>query len=386
MSHKSLSALIVAAFFTLCTQHVLAQTPERADIRTPWTTELEPEWLRQVMPAAETFGDKSGEPPVFRAYRAAAGGGGEQELVGFVFLSADVPPGEKGYSAPIDMLIGMDLQGQLTGLKVLNYTESFRYSRGDFAADAEFQGQFPGKSIADEFRIARDVDGLSGATMTSFGIARGARNAARRVASAYLEYEEGDAQQNAWFANARERLELLSWQDMLDQGIVKQLTIPLLTGEELQFTVTYIGRKVLGEFFIGPEDYARAERDSSIRLGGTEMVLVAIGGSGATNFRMNLISFQQGDAPARRVQPQRFVTAGNADVGAIAGRANYAGAIVMEEGFDPTLPFSILYKPQASLETYSLEYSLGGIGLALAKNEPILSLEEIERARIAELG
>src|SRR5690606_18001447 len=192
----------------------------------------------------------------------------------------------------------------------LDYQESYRYSRGDFVADPLFQAQFPNKPISDEFRLRRDIDGLSGATMTSFGIARGAREAARRVATAYMGYQEGDAQELAWAANARQELEQLSWQDLLEAEIVKQLTIPLFTGDELELILTYMGREVLGDFFIGSETYARTERESSIRLGSREMMLLAVGGSGAMLLRPQLLSIQQGDSPLRRVQPNRMGTDG----------------------------------------------------------------------------
>jgi NosR/NirI family transcriptional regulator, nitrous oxide reductase regulator len=357
---------------------------QSASIKTPWTTQIQPEWLNQVMPEATSFSEKEGEPPVYRAYRQNAEG--EAELVGFVFLSEDIPPEEVGYSAPIAMLIGLNVQGNLSGIKILTYYESFAYSRGDFVADPKFQAQFPGKAITDEFRLKRDIDGLSSATMTSFAISRGARNAARRVAAAYLDFQEGDAEERAWAANARRQLEQLTWEQMLDQGMVRQLTMPVLTGGELELTIAYIGHPVLGEFFIGPDDYTRAERDSSIRLGGREMVLVAIGGSGSRLYRQHLLMLQQGDGPARPVQLRRFVTAGNADEGAIAGRADYAGAIVLEENIDVTQPFTISYQPQGSETPYSVEYQLGGLGLALARNEPILSEEEIARALLAEAG
>lgn len=382
MDHPKLVSLLLSLLATCWCASSTAQIPDREAVRTPWTTELQPQWLHEVMPGVDSFSAKEGQPPVFKAFKRSDTG--EQTAAGFVFLSADLPPAEKGYSHPISMLIGMNMEGQLTGLKVLDYNESYRYSRGDFVADPVFQAQFPGKPITDEFRLRRDIDGLSGATMTSFGITRGAREAARRVASAYLGYEEGDAQERNWATNAREQLEQLSWQDMLDLGIVKQLTMPMLTGTELQLTFTYIGRQVLGQFFIGDEAYTRAERDASIRLGGREMILMAVGGSGATQFRQNLFLLQQGDQPARRVQQRRFVTAGNADEGAIAGRANFAGAIVLEEDFDVTQPFSIQYQPQGSIETYSVDYQLTGTGLALAGGEPILSAEEIEQARLAE--
>ncbi len=375
----------VVLLILLSTLPVSAALAQTATIKTPWTTELQPEWLNQVMPEASFFSEKEGEPPVYRAYRDNPTSG-EPELLGFVFLSADIPPEEVGYSAPIAMLIGLNIDGSLSGIKILTYYESFAYSRGDFVADPVFQAQFPGKSITDDFRLKRDIDGLSSATMTSFAISRGARNAARRVAASYLNFKEGDAEQRAWAANAKDQLQQLSWEQMLEQGIVKQLNIPVLTGAELQLTITYIGRPVLGEFFIGRDDYNRAERDSSIRLGGREMILVAIGGSGARLYRQHLLTLQQGDEPSRPVQPRRFVTAGNADEGAIAGRADYAGAIVLEENVDVTKPFTISYQPQGSEQSYSLDYQLEGVGLALARNEAVLSEQDIEQAMLAEAG
>jgi NosR/NirI family transcriptional regulator, nitrous oxide reductase regulator len=374
--------LFLTLVCVLSTSAALAQT---VSIKTPWTTELQPEWFNQVMPEATFFADKEGEPPVYRAYRDNALSG-ERELLGFAFLSADIPPEEVGYSAAIAMLIGLSVEGHLTGIKILTYYESFAYSRGDFVADPVFQAQFPGKSISDDFRLNRDIDGLSSATMTSFAIARGARNAARRVAAAYLNFQEGDAQQRIWADNARQQLQQLSWEHMLEQGIVKQLNMPVLTGTELQLTITYIGRPVLGEFFIGADDYNRAERDSSIRLGGREMILVAIGGTGARLYRQHLLMLQQGDGPARTIQPRRFVTAGNADEGAFAGRAEYAGAIVLDENIDVTQPFTISYKPQGSEQTWSVDYQLNGVGLALARDEAVLSDEDIEQAMLAEAG
>ena len=375
----ALFTLLLASSFTF------GQTPSRESVRTPWSTDLQPEWLQQLMPQATNFSDKEGEPPVYRAYSSNPDTG-EQTLLGFVFFSADVPPQEKGYSAPIDMLIGLSVDGEITGIKVLDYHESFRYSRGDFAADSVFQAQFNAKPITDEFRILRDIDGLSAATMTSFGISRGARDAARRVATAYLGYKEGDAQERRWAANAREILEKMSWEEMQNSGMIKTLSMIMLIGTELELTVTYIGREVLGEFFIGEEAYKRAERDASIRLGGREMMLIAVGGTGAMQFRQNLMFLQQGDGPPRRVQVRRFVTAGNADAGAISGRANYAGALVLEDDFDVTQPFTILYQPQGSPEPFGIEYQLGGIGLDLARGLPILSEQDIEDARIANAG
>lgn len=363
-----------------CALH--AQTPALDAVRTPFSNTLQDAWLSQVLPEATRFSDKSGEPPVFRGYRSAADG--TEELAGFVFLSADVPPEEKGFAAPIDMLIGMSTDGTLTGLKVLNYTESYRYSLGDFVADPAFQEQFRNKAIEDEFRVMRDIDGLAGATMTSFAISQGARGAARRVATAYLGYEEVDQQTLASIANAKAEIESMSWEDMLAADMIRVMTVPLPMDQEIILSAMFIGHSVIGEHVIGVEDYERADRDSRARLGGDGLILLAVGGSGATQFRANMLSIAQGDGKGARLDPNRFVTAGSADEGAITGHANYAGAIVLEDTIDLSQPFSILYKPRSSPENIGMEYSIFPLGQALINGDPILSEADLERERIAQ--
>lgn len=372
----------VIALLIAPTTALNAQTPALDAVRTPFTDTLQDAWLNQVLPDASRFSEKSGEPPVFRGYAPGTNGG--EELVGFVFLSKDVPPQEKGFAAPIDMLIGMNMARELTGMKVLNYTESYRYSLGDFVADPAFQLQFKNKTIEDEFHVTRDIDGLAGATMTSFAISQGARGAARRVATAYLGYEEVDQQTLRSIANAKTEIESLSWDDMLAAGMIEVLNIPLPMNQEIILSATFIGHPVIGEHLIGPTDYARADRDSRARLGGNGLILLAVGGSGATQFRANMLSIAQGEGKGARLDPNQFVTAGSAKSGIIAGHANYAGAIVLEDSIDLSKPFSILYKPRSSPDSLGMEYTIYPLGQALLKGEPILSEADLERERIAQ--
>ena len=87
--------------------------------------------LKAVVPGADSFSEKSGEPPVYRAYRTDPDSG-EQALIGYAFVTPDVPPEPNGYSGPIDTLIVMDLEGKIVGLRVIYYKESHRYTIGDF--------------------------------------------------------------------------------------------------------------------------------------------------------------------------------------------------------------------------------------------------------------
>ena len=168
-----------------------------------------------------------------------------------------------------------------------------------------------------------------------------------------------------------------TWEQLLAEGIVHQLTMPIPGGQELQLTLTYMGDAALGEYWIGQDAYARAERDAAARLGGSEMILLGVGGSGYQQFRQDRLTLQQGDMPTRRITANRLVTAGNADAGMIAGRAEFAGALVIDDSYDITEPINIGFQPLGSLEPYKIEFQPVGLGMQLAQNIPVLSEEEI---------
>ncbi len=141
--------------------------------------------LRQVVPGAETFSEKQGDPPVYKAYRADPDNG-EQVLIGYAFVTPDVPPEPNGYSGPIDTLIGIDLEGKVVGLRVIYYKESLRYTIGDFFSWG-FEEQFIGKRAEDRMIVDRDIDGIAKATISAKAAARGIRQALRAVTEAYID-------------------------------------------------------------------------------------------------------------------------------------------------------------------------------------------------------
>ncbi len=139
--------------------------------------------LKSVVPGADYFADKEGEPPVYKAYKTDASG--ERSLIGYAFVTPDFPPEANGYSGPIDVLIGMDLEGTILGLRVIYYRESFRYTMGDFFSWG-FEEQFPGMTAADRFRVDKDIDGIARATISAKAAARGIRKSVRAVTEAYI--------------------------------------------------------------------------------------------------------------------------------------------------------------------------------------------------------
>lgn len=144
--------------------------------------------LKEVVPGADSFSEKEGEVPVYKAYRTDPASG-EKTLIGYAVVTADVPPEPSGFSAPIDSLVGIDLEGNIVGLRVIYYKESLRYTVGDFFSWPGYEDQFIGKRATDRFRVGKDgdIDGISKATISVRAMTRGVRQAVRAVTAAYLD-------------------------------------------------------------------------------------------------------------------------------------------------------------------------------------------------------
>jgi len=143
----------------------------------PLDAETEAE-LRSLFPEAASFAVKAGQLPHFRVYQ-----GEEPALVGFAYYTTDIEKLERGYKAPINFLVGMTVAGEIIGVRLIEHDEPYGY----FSIETdEFSAQFKGKSILDRFRVGRDIDAISSATITIASAARGIRNSGRRIARQFL--------------------------------------------------------------------------------------------------------------------------------------------------------------------------------------------------------
>jgi len=137
--------------------------------------------LKLLFPSASAFSPKEGNPPHFTAYAASAQGA--KGTLGYAYWTTDLVPLERGYGGPIAMLVGIDLQGRLTGVVMGEHHEPY----GNFSIDPpSFAAQFKGKDVRDPFRLGGDVDAVSRATITMSSAVRAVRNASRTVARALL--------------------------------------------------------------------------------------------------------------------------------------------------------------------------------------------------------
>jgi NosR/NirI family transcriptional regulator, nitrous oxide reductase regulator len=334
------------------------------------SAQISEEQLRSVLPQADRFSTKQGEPPVYIGYASSAA---DAEIVGYAFETTDFEPQEIGYSAPIEVLVGIDLEGELAGIEILFYRESYKSIRGDFLNSERFPNQFAGKSVSEGFRVGRDIDGVSRATISSWAVSRGIRNSAREVASAYL----GEA---AIFANASfedQALSLLaplSWEGLIDDGLVKPWPVSLEDGSQIELTVAFMGNEKLGEMLVGSEDYSRAEREASNRVNAGTLLLIGIAGNASSPFRQENLALQQGEW-TYQVERRRFVYVGSAEAGKSRDKMRFAGAIVLPPEIDITQPFTLFYNTGEQVDSIDqleqVVYQVPPIALALAQGRQV---------------
>ena len=318
------------------------------------------EWLERlhrVVPAADDFTARRGQPPVFEAYQISAQTG-QRMLVGYAFLTSDLPPEQKGFSGPIEVLVGMDLRGVLTGAVVTAYVESHRATRGDFLAAPGLLEQFTGKSIADAFRVRRDVDGISGATITVDAMSRGIRNAAREVAVAYrigVLASAAEAPALDPVSVTLGELERLSWPQMVLRGLGQQITV-LENGQTIaDVTLTYIRDEAVGEILMGPGLLAEALERAEPIGAGRHLVVAGVDGPAAGALNLARLSIVQG-ADTVRLAPADVLLFGPPLEGKLDRQFRMVRVLLFDRAVDMTRPLTFVLDLRPGLGVFSARY------------------------------
>ncbi|MFQ5905989.1 MAG: FMN-binding protein [bacterium] len=154
------SWVVIAGFGLLARRHMLP----RPEVGLPQ--------LLLAFPSAHSFSDKLKNPPRLDAY------GKDKSLLGSVVRSEDLAPEIKGYAGSISLLTGVSHDGTISGVVVLDHNETPSYVR----TLPNWVNTFRGRSVRDSLRLGEDVDGMSGATVTSRAIVDGVRISSRAVA------------------------------------------------------------------------------------------------------------------------------------------------------------------------------------------------------------
>ncbi len=127
--------------------------------------------VAEILPEAEYI-EKQGE--LFIGYNQA-----RTEIVGFAATA-----GAPGYSGPIEVLVGVDAAGTVTGVKIVEQRETPGFFR--LVTNAGILSQFVDREFNAPFQIGEDIDAVSGATLSAEGVARATRLAIRQIAEGGL--------------------------------------------------------------------------------------------------------------------------------------------------------------------------------------------------------
>ena len=334
---------------------------------------VSPSLLRQVMPRADRFSEKMGEPLVMQAYRAG-GSGGSETLIGYVFLTSDLPPEPFGYSGPVEALVGMDLEGNVTGVRVMDYWESIQESLGDFLRRRGFQEHFAGKHIGDAFSVYGDVQGISRATISVRALARGVRDASRRVAMAYYE--------GASFSSTApvEDVESLPWLEMRQRGVIEWFLLADRSGSA-EINLVHIDTDQFGAFLVGQERFERALQRME-RKGEGHLMIYGVDGPRLRLFvREGWAIAQRGDTFP--VSPNDILSLGLDGGGMMEDRVVLTGSMIIDEAVDVTEPFTILYDRAPEVDVVAIEYLTQAARLALMEEEEGAAVEEAPEGEVA---
>jgi NosR/NirI family nitrous oxide reductase transcriptional regulator len=128
--------------------------------------------LLSAFPGAHHFSDRLKNPPRRDAYAQ------DGSLLGCVVRSSDLAPQVKGYGGRIPLLIGVSPGGTIAGVVALDHSETPSYVRDI----SRFLDRFRGRNVKEKLSIGVDLDGMTGATVTSKAIADGVRISARAAA------------------------------------------------------------------------------------------------------------------------------------------------------------------------------------------------------------
>ena len=90
----------------------------------------------------------------------------QNTVVGYAFEDTVI-----GKWGPIHYLVGLDTNGAISKIIILDYQEI----RGRPIAKPRFLRQYQGKTIKDTLQLHRDIDGITGATVSSSSLTEGVR-------------------------------------------------------------------------------------------------------------------------------------------------------------------------------------------------------------------
>lgn len=177
-NYRLISLIFLITFTAGACFHVLRELRSKAK-----DVQRETQAIKVVLPDAQNFSEKGGNPPHYKGYQTSANT--EKDLLGLAFVTTDLSPEIRGYAGPIKMMVGMDRKGSITKIYVISHSETPSYV---FDLDT-FLDQFRSRGVKDSFVLGKDIDGISRATISSAAMTRAVEKSLKLAGHQVLELE-----------------------------------------------------------------------------------------------------------------------------------------------------------------------------------------------------
>ena len=152
---------------------LLLQPASAAAPQIPWKT---------LFPSANRIDDFAGTPPAAAIYR-------NDTVIGYLLRTKQIAPIPAYSGKPMDMLVGIDLEGNIVGIKVIEHHEPILLVGIPESKLDDFVTQYVGKRVDDRIKVGAgvqpgyvNVDAITGATVTVMVMNEAILRAAREVA------------------------------------------------------------------------------------------------------------------------------------------------------------------------------------------------------------
>ncbi|MGI6575866.1 MAG: RnfABCDGE type electron transport complex subunit G [bacterium] len=130
--------------------------------------------LRALLPDADRFEaqDEEAGKGFYLGYKG-------EEKVGIVALFT-----QGGYGGDIRMMVGVNMDGTITGLRIMEHGET--PGLGAKIDEDWFKEQFKDKSTSDPFTIGEDIEAITGATISSRSVTGGIKMIVSEIEKTFL--------------------------------------------------------------------------------------------------------------------------------------------------------------------------------------------------------
>jgi NosR/NirI family transcriptional regulator, nitrous oxide reductase regulator len=182
---------------------------------------------QHFFPEGDRVEEEAGDPPAAAVYRG-------EERIGLIFETNDVAPIPAYSGEPVNMLVGLDATGMITGVIVIEHSEPIMLVGIPEQRLVDFANQYLTRTVRDRVRVGisphqregyQYVDAVSGATVTVVVMGEGIMRSARRVALAHGLIDPGAAEPREPATVREDLFEPAGWNRLIEAGAIGRLDL-----------------------------------------------------------------------------------------------------------------------------------------------------------------